>query len=168
MKKHDPLEDFIRDNKASFDDLKAPHGVWERIDKKDRPTLHLWKWTAVAASALLLVAVGYIFGMKTQSKPEIAGWDEYLETEKYYQARIDRNMEKIKTLPVGNEVMTDIQALDEVYQQLRKQLLEDPNADTQLLLSAMIKHQQQKLQIMEKIVDRVSKYKKNENDNHEI
>jgi len=168
MNSQDPLEDFIRDHRASFDDLKAPQGVWERIDKKDRPALHLWKWTAVAASALLLVAVGYIFGMKTQSKPEIAGWDEYLETEKYYQARIDRNMEKIKSLPVGNEVMTDIQMLDEVYQQLRNQLLEDPNADTQLLLSAMIKHQQQKLEVMEKIVDRVSKYKTNENDKHEM
>ena len=168
MKDHDHLENFIRDNRTSFDDLKAPRGVWERIDQKDRPTLHLWKWTAVAASALLLVAVGYIFGMKTQSKPAIAGWDEYLETEKYYQGRIDRNMEKIKALPVGNEVMTDIQTLDDVYQELRKQLLEDPNADTQLLLSAMIRHQQQKLEIMEKIVDRVSKYKTNENDNHEM
>lgn len=168
MKDHDHLESFIRDNRASFDDLKAPRGVWERIDKKDRPVLHLWKWTAVAASALLLVAVGYIFGMKTQSKPAIAGWEEYQETEKYYQARIDKDMEKIKSLPVSNEVMTDLQALDEVYQQLRQQLLEDPNADTQLLMSAMIKHQKQKLEIMEKIVDRVSKYQTNEKENHEM
>jgi hypothetical protein len=168
MKSQDSLEDFIKNNRAAFDDLKAPQDLWERIDSKDRPTLHLWKWTAVAASALLLVAVGYIFGMKTQSKSEIAGWDEYLETEKYYQMRIDRNMEKIKSLPVGNEVMMDIQTMDEVYQQLHNQLLEDPNADTQLLLSAMIKHQQQKLEIMKKIVDRVSKYKTNEKENHEI
>ena len=168
MNQHDPLEDFIRDNRASFDDLKAPKGIWERIDQKERPVIHLWKWTAIAASALLLIAIGYIFGMKTQAQPEIAGWDEYLETEKYYQSRIDRNLEKIKSLPVSNEVMTDIETLDEVYQQLRKQLLEDPNADTELLLSAMIKHQQQKLEIMEKIVDRVSKYNTNENENYEM
>lgn len=168
MKQKDSLADFIKANRASFDDLKAPKGVWERIDKKDRPVVHLWKWTAIAASALLLIAVGYIFGMKTKAQPEIAGWDEYLETEKYYQSRIDVNLEKIKALPVGNEVMTDIETLDEVYQQLRKQLMEDPNADTELLLSAMIKHQQQKLDIMEKIIERVSKYNTNENENHEM
>jgi len=168
MKQKDSLADFIKANRASFDDLKAPKGAWERIDKKDRPVVHLWKWTAIAASALLLIAVGYIFGMKTKAQPEIAGWDEYLETEKYYQSRIDVNLEKIKALPVGNEVMTDIETLDEVYQQLRKQLMEDPNADTELLLSAMIKHQQQKLDIMEKIIERVSKYNTNENENHEM
>lgn len=165
---HDPLKEFIQTNRSSFDDLKAPKGLWDRIDLKERPVIHLWKWTAIAASALLLIAVGYIFGMKTQSQPQIAGWDEYLETEKYYQSRIDANLEKIKALPVGNEVMTDIETLDEVYQQLRKQLLEDPNADSELLLSAMIKHQQQKLEIMDKIIKRVSKYNTNENENHEM
>ena len=66
------------------------------------------------------------------------------------------------------QVLTDIQVLDEVYEQLRKQLLEDPNADTELLLSAMIRHQQQKLDIMEKILNRVDKYQSNESSNHEM
>lgn len=168
MKRKDGLEEFIRDNKSSFDDLKAPPGIWGRIEKKDRPVYPLWKWVAVAASALLLISVGYIFGMKTSSASDIAGWDEYQETEKYYETRISQKMEKIKILPVGNEVMSDIQLLDEVYAQLRKQLLEDPHADTQLLLSAMIKHQQQKLEIIEKILNHVDKYKTNENENHEM
>ena len=168
MKRQDSLEDFIRDNRASLDDLKAPDRVWARINKKDRPVQSLWKWTAMAASALLLIAVGYIFGIRTQAQPEIAGWDEYKEAEQYYQDRIDRKMEKIKTLPVSQEVLTDIQVLDEVYEQLRKQLLEDPNADAELLLSAMIRHQQQKLDIMEKILNRVDKYQSNESSNHEM
>lgn len=168
MKRQDSLEDFIRDNRASFDDLKVPDRVWARINKQDRPVHSLWKWTAVAASALLLVAVGYIFGIRTQAQPEIAGWDEYKEAEEYYQDRIDQKMERIKTLPVSQEVLTDIQVLDEVYEQLRKQLLEDPNADAELLLSAMIRHQQQKLDIMEKILNRVDKYQSNESSNHEM
>lgn len=168
MKRQDSLEDFIRDNRASFDDLKAPDRVWTRINKQDRPVHSLWKWTAVAASALLLIAVGYIFGIRTQAQPEIAGWDEYQEAEQYYQDRIDRKMERIKALPVSQEVLTDIQVLDEVYEQLRKQLLEDPNADAELLLSAMIRHQQQKLDIMEKILNRVDKYQNNESSNHEM
>jgi hypothetical protein len=123
---------------------------------------------AVAASALLLIAVGYIFGIQTRSAPQIAGWDEYLEAEKYYEARIERKMDEIKTLPVSQEVMNDIQVLDEVYAQLRRQLEDDPDANAEMLISAMIRHQQHKLQIMEKILDRVDKYQTNENENHEM
>lgn len=169
MNKGDRLEEFVKANRSSFDDLKAPQHIWAHIDKKNRPSVTpMWKWTAVAASALLLIAVGYIFGIKTETAPEIAGWDEYLEAEKYYQARIEGKMKKIQTLPVGEEVMHDIQLLDEVYEQLRQQLVDDPNANAELVLSAMIKHQQQKLDVMEKILDRVDKYKHNENENHEM
>ena len=112
--------------------------------------------------------MGYIFGIKAQAQPDIAGWDEYMEAENYYQSRIDNKMKVIRTLPVSEEVMNDIQVLDEVYEQLRKQLMEDPNANTQLLLSAMIRHQQQKLDVMEKILNRVDKYQKSESNNHEM
>ena len=164
----DRLEEFIRQNRSSFDDLKAPASAWKKIEASQRQPKPLLKWYAVAASALLLVAVGYIFGMKSQSGPDIAGWEEYKETEKYYEARINVKMEKIKSLPVSEEVLADIKVLDEVYEQLRTQLLNDPNADAEWLLSAMIRHQQQKLEAMEKILDRVEKYNTNEKNDNEI
>jgi hypothetical protein len=170
MEKKDALAAFIKTNANSFDDLKAPPQVWQRISEKTKsaPVHSLWKWSAVAASALLLIVAGYLFGIKAHAKPDIAGWDEYLEAEQFYQVRINQQMEKIKKFPVGQEVMNDIQLLDEVYMDLRTQLLEDPNANTELLLSAMIKHQQQKLGVMEKILQRVNKYQTNENENHEM
>lgn len=155
------LKDFIRTHRSEFDDLKAPPGIWERISPA--PKVHyIWKWSAIAASALLLISFGYIMGMKIQSKPDIAGWDEYAETEKYYESRINQKMEEIKALKVSDEVLADIRVLDDVYYELKTQLLEDPNADSQLLLSAMIRHQQQKLEVMEEILNRVDKYKSNE------
>ena len=168
MENKDRLEEFIRDNRSSFDDLETPAKVWDRIAPKEKPVHNLWKWGAVAASVLLLVCIGYIIGLKSQAQPEIAGWDEYQEAEKYYEARINHKIEEIKVLPVSDEVMKDIQVLDEVYAQLRQQLLEDPNANTELLLSAMIRHQQQKLEVMEKILNRVDKYQKSENNNKDI
>jgi hypothetical protein len=125
----------------------------------------LWKWMAVAASVLLLLSVGYIAGIKSSPGARIAGWTEFQEAEQYYQDRINVKMEEIKSLPVDAQVLTDIQALDEVYAQLRKQLLDDPHADSRLLLSAMIKHQKQKLQVMDDILNRVEKYKNTTNDN---
>ena len=168
MKTRSTLEDFIRDHKSEFDDLKAPAGVWQRIDQSKPKVHHLWKWSAVAATALLLVSLGYIFGTSFHTGPDIAGWKDYQETEQYYESRIQSKMDKIKTLAVSDEVMADIQVLDDVYQQLRTQLLEDPNANPQVLLSAMIRHQQQKLEIMEKILTRVDKYKTNEKEGHEM
>ena len=142
--------------------------MWHRLDRESPRVHHLWKWVSVAASALLLLSLGYIGGAKFKGGPDIAGWKEYQETEQYYESRIQAKMDKIKTLAVSDEVMGDIQVLDDVYQQLRIQLLEDPNANTQVLLSAMIRHQQQKLEIMEKILTRVDKYKTNENKGHEM
>lgn len=160
----DGLEQFIRSNRDAFDDLKAPKGLFDKIVPPEHKVSPIWKWMAVAASVLLLISVGYIAGTRSQPENRIAGWSEFQEAEQYYQSKIDGKMEEIKSLPVGSEVLSDIQALDEVYAQLRKQLLEDPNADSKVLLSAMIKHQKQKLEVMDEILHRVEKYKKNEND----
>lgn len=167
MESKDRLEEFIKAHKESFDDLKAPARAWERISPAPQQ-IHLWKWTAIAAGGLLLIAVGYIYGLNTRSHPQIAGWDEYQEAEQYYQVQIDRKIKDLQALPVGDEVLHDIEVLDEVYEHLRAQLLEDPNANTELLLSAMIRHQQQKLDVMEKILSHVDKYQKNENNNQDM
>lgn len=168
MENKDSLEKFIAGNRAAFDDKKAPPGVWSRIDKREAPVHHLWKWSAIAASALLLIAVGYIMGDRMNTNNQTPAWAEYQETENFYQVRIDQKMDEVKALPVSNEVLNDLKMLDEVYEELRKQLLADPNADASVLLMAMVKHQQQKLDVLEKIINRVNKYNKNENKNHEI
>ncbi len=164
----DSLEGFIHKHRAEFDDLKAPAGLWEGISPNPKQVHSLWKLTAVAATALLLVSVGYIIGTGNSQNPDIAGWDEYIETEQYYESRISQKMEEIKTLEVSDEILADIQILDDVYHDLKTQLMEDPNADTQVLLSAMIRHHQQKLEVMEEILNRVDKYKSNENEGHQM
>ncbi|MEP6647468.1 MAG: hypothetical protein ABJC12_10280 [Saprospiraceae bacterium] len=168
MNSRPSLEDFIRQHRNEFDDLKAPDRIWKKLDHRSAGLHQFWKWTAVAASVLLLISIGYIFGSKISRGPDVAGWSEYKETEQYYESRIQSKMDKIKTLNVSDEVMGDIQVLDDVYQQLRAQLLEDPNANSQILLNAMIRHQQQKLDIMEKILTRVEKYKPNEKHSREM
>ena len=168
MKEKDPLEEFIRSNRESFDDLKAPARVWKRIGKRSAPVHHLWKWSAIAAGALLLLAVGYIMGNSGNRMYHSQEWAEYQEAEQYYQTRVNQKLSEVKTLPVSDQVLTDLQMLDEVYEELRKQLLEDPNASPQVLLAAMVKHQQQKLDVLEKIINRLNKYNHQKNDKHEI
>lgn len=163
------LEEFIRQHRDDFDDLKAPKDLFDKIIPVERSVHPLYKWIAVAASALLLISVGYIFGSMQRNPESIAGWKEFEEAEHYYQARINVKMEEIKTLNVSSEVMNDLQLLDEVYGQLREQLKEDPNADAGVLLNSMIRHQQQKLKMMDEILERVEKYKTNKSETyHEI
>lgn len=168
IKNRDPLEEFIRSNRASFDDLKAPPRVWKRIDKGSAPVHHLWKWSAIAASALLLLAVGYIIGNSGHQGYHTQEWAEYQEAEKYYQTRVNQKIKEVEKLPVSDQVLNDLQMLDKVYEELRRQLLEDPNADPQVLLAAMVKHQQEKLDVLEKIINRLNKYNHQKSENHEI
>lgn len=159
------LESFVRTHREAFDDRTAPAGLWNRIDRDLRPvrTVHpIWKWTAVAASALLLVLSGYLFGLRTPKAPPVAGWSEYQEAEAYYTTAISEKMDQIRQVGADQEVLEDIRMLDDVYEQLRSELFDDPNADPQLILSTMIRHHQQKLDIMEKILERIDKYKKHE------
>ncbi len=164
----DRLEDFIKANRDALDDLKTPDRVWGRVEAKITPTVRIWKWTAIAASALLLIAVGYIAGQKMYTRPALAGWDEYKEAEQFYQVRIHQKMEEIKAFPVSDEVMQDLAALDAVYLDLHRQLQDDPNANTEILLSVMIRHQRHKLRMMEKILERVDQYEQTENEQHEM
>jgi len=159
------FESFVRSHRDAFDDRTAPAGLWHRIDRDLRPvrTVHpVWKWTAVAASALVLVLSGYLFGLRTPKAPAVAGWSEYQETEAYYTTAISQKMDQIRRVGAEQEVLQDIQMLDDVYEQLRAELFDDPNADPQLILSTMIRHQQQKLDIMEKILQRIDKYQPND------
>jgi len=168
MKEKISIEDFIRSHREEFDHLTAPGHLWKRIQPSQVRELSIWKWTTVAASALLLISLGYIIGTRSGRQPDIAGWDEYQQTEQYYESRIREKMDRIKSLSVSEEVMSDIQVLDDVYLQLKAQLLEDPDANTQLLLNAMIRHHQQKLEVMEEILNRVDKYQPVEDANQEM
>jgi hypothetical protein len=165
------IEDFIRANREEFDHLKAPTGLWRKIDRDLRPQVGvhpLWKWAAVAASALLLVSVGYVFGSREVAPPAVAGWAEYQEAEQYYASEIAQKMDEIRNVGAEEQVLEDIKMLDAVYAELRQQLFDDPNADPELILSAMIRYQQQKLDLMEKILNRIDKYQRHESKAHSM
>ena len=168
MKKHESLEEFIRSHREDFDDLKAPPRVWYHVNPS-QPKVHvMWKWTAVAASSLLLILSGYLIGSRSAGPQSIAGWKEYQDKSQYYEAQIEQKLVQLKTMNVGDDVLTDIRLLDNVYQEMRDQLLNDPGADTEALFDAMIRHQRQKLEVMEEIIHRYDKYTPDENKVREL
>lgn len=155
----DRLENFIREHRKEFDDRRAPELAWDRIPSKKRISLkRVYTRAAVAATMLLLITVSFVIGMRTAGKENIEGWTQFQEAEQYYEMRIRQRMEQIKTVSHDTEVLSDVEVLDEVYLQLREQLLQNPQANPKHLLSVMIRHQQQKLKVMDNILERIEKY----------
>ena len=116
----DRLEEFIKQNRSSFDDLKAPADMWHKVRPYKLRLVHAsWKWIAVAASVLFLITAAFMAG-SYQGRKDGMAWKEFETTEQYYTQRVSAKMEQIRLLGVGEEVMSDIQVLDEVYHQLRK------------------------------------------------
>jgi hypothetical protein len=168
MKKKVALEEFIRSHRQEFDDLKAPSRVWYHVNPSPPRVNVMWKWTAVAASALLLVLSGYLIGSRSGNPRDIAGWKEYQDKSQYYEAQIEQKLVQLKAMNIGDDVLSDIRLLDHVYQEMRDQILNDPGADTEALFNAMIRHQRQKLEVMEEIINRYDKYTPDENEVREM
>ena len=85
------------------------------------------------------------------SNPQL---QEFVEAEMHYSNEIDKMWKVVNAsqLEEKETLQEDISALDAVYNELKNELLTNPNADTDYIVNAMINNYRSKIDILEKVL----------------
>jgi hypothetical protein len=163
----DQLEQYIEYHKNEFDDHKVDKlKLWKDIDnrlpKKQKETITLWKTTAfrVAASIVLFIGISLSFLIFTQNANTIdVVYIELNEIDSHYKELVNQQVQLIKNSPkLSDEERTDflsfLNDLDVVYNELKIEIKE--NVNNQKVLEANINNYKEKIQLMENLLQRTN------------
>lgn len=129
----DQLEDFVRENRAAFNDRTPSPGVWDRIESSLRlrtswkSPVALWRAAAIffmALSAFLLIPGG---SAKLQNAQAMK---EFTDVEAFYTQQISNKVELIGEIN-GNEGLNgfthDFKQLEAMYLVLKEEMKTRPS-----------------------------------------
>jgi hypothetical protein len=166
------LEDFIKTNRAEFDDIEPGVELWNNIEqklfpkeaipaKREAKTFTLAFVLRAVAIVMVVMAVGFMFYLKI-SRPAVnlaAINPEYAKQQMHYASLVKNKRSELKALAQSDpqlykEFSSEIAKMDSTYKKLNNDLVTSPNQD--LVLRAMIRNLQiqtevlnQQLQVIE-------------------
>jgi len=172
----DKLESFISENREGFDPYLPDKNIWYRLenqlDRKDQSKIILIWSTKIAAVLVAVLVCGIVLGISISksnssdinyaSSPAL---QKYQETEQYYQQQVNLKLGELKDSNTISTVEVDLKQLDEIYNQLRQEMIQSNYTNTEVMINAMIKNQKTKIEILENIL---SKQNKVSNDTEKI
>ncbi|MFQ5445861.1 MAG: hypothetical protein ACE5FF_02910 [Saprospiraceae bacterium] len=160
----DSLEKYIRKNREDFDTGVPGLNVWANINRhlEQRPNLRIvWmrRLRVAAAVVVLLVAGGAIGAHLSNASGEVESLadisPEYAEMEQYFSSQVDDKMAKLASYRQDDFVKGDIQDLDSVYEDLKKELKDAQPGTQEQIIQAMIENYQTKIDILERVLEKV-------------
>ncbi|MBK8515171.1 MAG: hypothetical protein IPL55_02405 [Saprospiraceae bacterium] len=171
--KKDKLERFIESNRDAFDDKMPDRSIWLSIENdlnKNERNLGIYKINIlkIAASVILILGVGVIIGFNLKSKtnnidyarsPELM---QLKDTEAYYKMQVSNKLNQVNDPASKVNVTQDLKQLDEVYLQLKEEIISSGYSNSDILIQAMIKNYRTKVDILENILNKQNQIK-NEN-----
>jgi hypothetical protein len=130
----DQLEDFIRQNKAAFDDKQPADKNWKKISSLLFTKDSIWNSVSVwrAAAVILLGVCIYLAVPKLQDRKENAiALNEFKDIESFYISQIANKVDQIENQrgPEGglNGFTHDFKQLDAMYQVLKEEMKARPS-----------------------------------------
>lgn len=168
----DQLEEFIKKNRSEFDLFEPPQNVWKRVDKElsKGKRIKFLRYTGIAASFLILVCAGYFFGLQQGSSDldkrlfaSETQYEEFKEAKQYFTKTISNKITEAENLDVDEDVWADLQQLDEVYNELREEMLMSEFKDKEALVDLMINNYRTKIEILERIIERTKNAQQSKN-----
>ncbi len=163
--KKDRLEEFILQNRAGFDNKTPDRSIWlsieNKLDKQKDHTLFQMRLFKIAAGIVLILGVGILIGLNMQqwSQPQMnyATTPELLQlkdAEAYYKMQVSLKFNEVRDTATKKNVSADLKQLDQIYQQLKEEMIRSDYSNSQLLIDAMIKNQKTKIEILESILNK--------------
>lgn len=130
----DSLEDFIRQNKAAFDDKQPAEKNWKKISNDIFAKRSIWNSVRVwrAAAVILLGVCIYLAVPRLQDRKESAlALNEFRDIESFYISQIANKMDQLSDQrgpEVGlNGFTHDFKQLDAMYQVLKEEMKLHPS-----------------------------------------
>lgn len=184
MKKRDPIEKFIIENREQFDGLTASSKSWDKIsarldqgaDQVRSPGL-MWVFRRAAAAVIIVLAMYGAYGLviklaQTNQLSKGQGEQnpvmiEYQETEAFYASRIEHKVADLERIASENpqiirEIREEFELLDSDMKTLKNDLKEGVASEE--ILEAMVQNYRIKLQIVENMLEQISE-SNNQNNN---
>jgi hypothetical protein len=174
------LEKYISENRENFALEEPDKGHFDRFEEKHR-NFHRkhdrfsWKFMLQAAVVTILVILSSLWVYENLFAPsnkkatltlaDISA--EYLEAEIYYTTLINRKYNEIRSFDFSENsteqelVLNELAEMDTIYKSLEEEL--DAERGNHMVINAMIRHYQLKLDIMSRIVDHLKEFQTEEN-----
>lgn len=157
----DKFEDYF--SETNFD-LKTPQaGHFERfqnkLNNKSTKKSFSWKWMSVAASIVLVL--GFWMGSSHQQKQyDLANVSPKMkEVQNYFVSTITQELKEIEgnrslaTETIIEQALDELEDLEDNYSKFLKELEVKPNK--QIIIAAMINNYQQRLLILENVMQQI-------------
>ncbi len=161
----DKLEDFFLENKFDIHEPKQNHEArFERLINKNTPKKGVhWAWLSAAASIILLI--GFWLGNSQQNQiykladvsPEMNEVETYFITTINNELKTIESNRSLETETIIEEALDQLEDLEDDYSFFVKELKKDIN--TTKVISAMIQNYQQRIQVLENVLQQIEMIK---------
>lgn len=163
----DRLENFINQNREQFDkdvpDLKVWADIEKRLDPPKAKRIPLMRMVGIAASVMLLLAVGvmggkYIFGSASSENQVVSIDDispEFGQREQSLKKQINQKRAQLASYNYDASINDDLIDLDETLKELRKELINVPKGSEEQIVEAMLKNYETKVKILEIVLEKI-------------
>jgi hypothetical protein len=164
--KGENIEQFVRENRYDFDSEIPNLKVWANIEKalpiqkEGAKTLTFnWLRRAAAAVAILITGVGIGLFINNKSNDTLAGGvPEFKEAEAFYNQKMASQMTKLVGYNPDPSVLSDLKKVDEVRNELKKELELTPDVNQEEIIRRLIQNYQTKLGILERVLNNIEEH----------
>ena len=84
---------------------------------------------------------------------------QYKETEAFYNTQVIRKLDQLTDPKIKRNVENDLKQLDEIYNELKSEMLNTQHANSSMMIDAMIQNHKTKVEILENILNKQNQIK---------